>query len=329
MFGFKKNKIIVLLSALCSIALLAGVCVFFARVEDRTPPLWLLFSVCALSAAFIAAAHIKLIRSNALAERQMRAVLFSDDARHKEMSAQDIIQLLEEYKASAGREYAAEALRSRAEVSALQSQINPHFLYNTLDGIRSLALKSDARTVAEMTEALSSMFRYSISPHGDTVTLADELENVDSYLLIQQYRFPDKFSLSYELGEDEKKMLRCRMPRLTIQPVVENSIQHGLQNKRGKGAIAISGFLTQNRLVLRISDDGDGMTQETLDALNAKLQLDNNAEASAVSARKTGIALANVNRRIKLQCGPQYGLFVSSEYGVGTAVDIQLPFHPI
>lgn len=237
-------------------------------------------------------------------------------------------QMMEAVKRASQDEYEAQNLRSQAEIFALQSQINPHFLYNTLDTIRSHALLCDAGDIAAMTESLSTLFRYSISRPGEMATLKEELDNVRNYLLIQQYRFPDKVEYLVEGAEDEA-ILNYQMPILTIQPIVENAIHHGLEMKIGKGLIRLRVFCTENRIILMISDNGLGMSEERLACLRQRLDgvRDGQEEHSGTGRRrKGGIALVNVDRRLKFYYGQQYGLRVRSTLGVGTMVEINLPF---
>ncbi len=226
------------------------------------------------------------------------------------------------------RQYSAEILKRQAEFSALQSQINPHFLYNTLEAIRGQALIEGVEDIAEMTEALSTFFRYSISKKGDLVSLEDELSSVESYFVIQQFRFNNKFGFSIKYDETDSDILDYMLPKLTLQPIVENSIYHGLETKVGKGSITIRITSTEKRLIINISDDGEGMDKATQDNLNYKLHngLDQpDTQEQQGKPRHTGIALVNVNMRIKLLFGEEYGMSVSSTKGLGTEVEIVLP----
>ena len=219
-------------------------------------------------------------------------------------------------------EDAASLLRQQAELDALQSQINPHFLYNTLDSIRGQALAEGAEDIANMTEALSTFFRYSISNRSNVVTLEEELENIRSYFMIQQFRFNNRFRL--EMPEFPKDLLEsCRLPKLTLQPILENTILHGMEGKIGQGVITLRVERTGNRTLITVSDDGAGMREETLLRLQAKLR----DEEPVPLERKqgSGIALPNVNRRIKLLFGPEYGVRIMSTLGLGTDVEITLP----
>lgn len=218
--------------------------------------------------------------------------------------------------------------KKQAEYLALQNQINPHFLYNTLEGIRSEALIAGLDSVAEMTEALATFFRYTISRVEHLVTLEDELANIENYYYIQQFRFGDKLALSIEYEHDDEQsqldMLQYQLPKLTLQPIVENSIYHGIERKIGKGNLIIRIGISDERMRIRISDDGLGMSEEQLKQMNEKLRrltLDDEEETS----QKGGIAVVNVNNRIKLLFGEEYGLIFYSREGVGTDVVITLP----
>lgn len=221
------------------------------------------------------------------------------------------------------RIYARKMLNKQAEIDALQSQINPHFLYNTLDSIRGKALMQDSEEIAEMTEALSTFFRYSISNRNNTVTLEEELENIQNYLKIQMFRFDNRFRLNI-IDIDQKVLEKCKLPKLTLQPIIENTILHGIERKLGSSTITISATKTEKRFILTISDNGCGMSEETLLSLQAKMRGEDNSSLE-YSSKRTGIALPNVNRRIKLLFGEEYGLKVLSTLGLGTDVEIILP----
>lgn len=215
--------------------------------------------------------------------------------------------------------------KKQAQYLALQNQINPHFLYNTLEGIRSEALCAGVDGVASMTEALATFFRYTISNIDRLVTLEDELANIENYYIIQKYRFGEKLHLQIEYG-DELSILNLHMPKLILQPIVENAIYHGLEGKMEKGTLIIRIEYTSKRLIIRVSDNGMGIFQGRLDELNSKL-LTNNLEdiTDSQSGERGGIALLNVNNRIKLLMGEEYGIFIQSKKNVGTDVEITLP----
>lgn len=157
------------------------------------------------------------------------------------------------------------ATKKQAQYLALQNQINPHFLYNSLEGIRGEAITAGLNSVAEMAEALGIFFRYTISNVENLVTLEDELTNIENYYFIQQYRFGERLNLSIEYDcEDKAEVLKYRLPKLTLQPIVENSIFHGIERKMGKGHVHIKIETTPKRLIVTISDDGLGMKEERL-----------------------------------------------------------------
>lgn len=234
------------------------------------------------------------------------------------------------------KEYRIEESKRQAEYLALQSQINPHFLYNTLEAIRGDALSSGMSAVSEMTEALGTFFRYSVSGGQALVTLEDELGNVENYFLIQRYRFGDR--LSYAV-RNEDNVLDCAIPKLTLQPIIENAIYHGIECKLGPGRIDIIIEPTQSRLIINVIDDGVGIGEDTLNYLNGAMnprfpdmteegEAQGNgpgAEAGGPGRVSSGIGLINVNNRIKLIFGDDYGLRISSALGVGTDVEITLP----
>lgn len=212
----------------------------------------------------------------------------------------------------------------QAQYLALQNQINPHFLYNTLEGIRGEALSAGLDHVAQMTEALATFFRYTISNMEDLVTVEAELSNIENYYLIQQYRFGQRIHLEINCDEEDRaEIYQCRIPKLTLQPIVENSIVHGIESKVGRGHLWIRFHLTQKRLIITVSDDGVGMEADVVEKLNrqlGKIRLN-----SGHSEGKGGIALVNVSNRIKLLFGEQYGLCVYSTSGTGTDVEVTLP----
>ena len=216
--------------------------------------------------------------------------------------------------------------KRQAQYLALQNQINPHFLYNTLDSIRSEALVSGLDTVADMTEALSVFFRYTISKVENLVSVEEELQNCETYFRIQQYRFGSRLELAITCDPEEREELyRCRLPKLTLQPILENSIIHGTETKIGVGHLSIHLERTQKRLLIRVSDDGVGMDEETLARLNEKLGRSMLEFSAKHQQSKGGLALVNVDNRIQLLFGEEYGLHVYSVEGMGTDVEIVLP----
>lgn len=215
--------------------------------------------------------------------------------------------------------------KRQAQYLALQNQINPHFLYNTLESIRGEALIAGMDNIADMTEALAKFFRYTITKVENLVSVEEELDNCETYFLIQQYRFGSRLKLHilYE-EENRENIMNCRIPKLTLQPVLENSIIHGTELKIGTGNLTIRFELTDKRLIIRISDDGIGMDEQTLAKLNRQLGRGGKALAE-YGEKKGGIALVNVNNRIHLLFGEEYGMHIYSIQGKGTDVEVTLP----
>ncbi|MDO5785836.1 MAG: histidine kinase [Eubacteriales bacterium] len=204
-----------------------------------------------------------------------------------------------------------------AKYLALQNQINPHFLYNTLEAIRADALLADCENIAETTEALATFFRYTISNVQESVTFSDELDNVENYFTIQRCRFGDKLSMEVEI--ENERLLEAKMPKLILQPLVENAIVHGLEDKIEHGTVWIIVENSDKTLFLRVKDDGVGISEEQVEKLNAQFsRVDTIAQSG-------GIALRNVNSRIRLMFGEDYGLRIYSAKGVGTECSATLP----
>ena len=203
----------------------------------------------------------------------------------------------------------------KAEFELLQSQINPHFLYNTLDAIVWLAESGEKEKVVSTVSSLSNFFRASLNQGKDIVTIKEDIGHVRSYLEIQQIRYQD--ILDYEIDVPEN-VYPYLIPKITIQPLVENALYHGIKNKRGKGKITITGEKFDDYVTITIADNGQGITEDRL-----KVVLNNINNRS--ESEKTTYGLYNVNERIRLDFGEEYGINIDSEYGKGTKVSIKLP----
>ncbi|MBR4457813.1 MAG: sensor histidine kinase [Clostridia bacterium] len=200
----------------------------------------------------------------------------------------------------------------RAELELLQAQINPHFLYNTLDSIAILAESDRGEDVIDMVTSLSTFFRNSLNRGEDIISLRSELNQSRAYLEIQQIRYSDILTWSIDVAEE---ILDCPVPKLILQPLIENALYHGIKNRRGLGSIAITGGAEGESIVLRVRDNGAGMSPEQL----AQLQ------SGVYEEHHSGLGLKNVHQRIRLYCGEPYGLSFESERGVGTTVTVRLP----
>lgn len=244
--------------------------------------------------------------------------------------AQTIDFLLNTITDMLNREYKANFLKKQAELSMLQSQINPHFLYNTLESIRALALRVGAYDVEKMTKSLSNMFRYTISCKELGVTIQEELANVDNYYTIQNYRFSGRFTYIKEFKENSPLLMNYYMPKMILQPLVENAIHHGLEPKIGKGEFSIRVIETKRKLLITVSDTGIGIPMQKLIETNAKLKKNRTTENQYLKGNINpvihgGLALLNVNERILLYFGDEYGITLYSKEGLGTDVEVILP----
>ena len=197
------------------------------------------------------------------------------------------------------------------ELQLIQAQVNPHFLYNTLDTIGWLIEGGMTDDAVEMISSLSIFFRTSLSKGNDIIPLSEEERHTLSYLEIQQYRYRD--ILEFEINIP-KELSGIPVPKLSIQPLAENALYHGIKNRRGKGKILIEGREEEDALVLTVSDNGQGMTPERLHEVQEAIR----------TGERAGFGLAAVAERIALYYGPGYGMKIFSEEGKGTTVEIRL-----
>lgn len=235
----------------------------------------------------------------------------------------DMGEILTKFTKLTNRDEAIELTKNQAQYLALQNQINPHFLYNTLEAIRSEALAEGVESIAQATEALATFFRYTITNVKNLILLEDELLNAENYFIIQHYRFGEKISMKIDYDKSDPKVLQYMLPKLILQPIIENAIVHGLENKISPGSIIIKVQTTQSRLIINVIDDGLGMSTDVLDKLNKKIAIPFAVQEN--NEKKGGIALVNVNNRIQLLCGEEYGIRVSSSINLGTDMEITLP----
>lgn len=204
--------------------------------------------------------------------------------------------------------------REQLELRLMQEQINPHFLYNTLEIIIWLAESGDKEKVIGVVKSLSRFFRVVLSQGHAVVSVREELACIESYLYIQQIRYAD--ILSYEIDAAEST-LGFEIQKLSLQPLVENALYHGIKNKRGGGKICVKVRLAGKRLHVRVSDTGIGMSADKLEAL--RQTIDNARPASS------GFGLSNIQKRVQLAYGDQYGIAIQSVPGEGTDVVLQIP----
>lgn len=203
--------------------------------------------------------------------------------------------------------------KRKSELKALQSQINPHFLYNTLDSIIWMAEGKKNEEVVLMTASLARLLRQSISNEDEVVPIANEVEYARGYLTIQKMRYKDKLEFQIEV---DSSILYIPLIKLVIQPIIENAIYHGLKYKESKGLLIVKGFMKDGNAVLQVIDDGVGMDEETLAHIYDKHK---------VNYHSNGVGVYNVQKRLKLYYGEDYGITYTSELGKGTTATITIP----
>ena len=231
---------------------------------------------------------------------------------------QSFKRMLAEIRQLIDRNVREQREKRKSELNALQAQINPHFLYNTLDSIIWMAEDGNTKDVVLMTSSLARLLRRSISNKNEIVTLREEVEYTQSYLVIQKMRYKDKLEYAFDLDE---RVLGIEIVKLLIQPLVENAIYHGLKYKEdGKGMLAVSVAKEQDDIVIRVMDNGVGMTKE---------QLDHIFDERVIDHKRNGVGVLNVHRRIQLHYGPEYGLSFESQEGLGTTATIRIPYRTL
>lgn len=210
----------------------------------------------------------------------------------------------------------------KSDLRALQAQINPHFLYNTLDSILWLAQSEKKDQVVQMVMALSKLFRISLSKGKDLITLEKEIEHLQSYLTIQQMRYRD--ILDYQIDIDSS-LHSLHILKMTLQPIVENALYHGLKNKRGKGLIRITAALEdEDNFLIKVEDNGKGISETRLQELRKDLMEPHVPQVTGNEV-SGGFGLHNVHRRIRIYYGEAYGVQINSSEGEGTDVTIRIP----
>lgn len=234
--------------------------------------------------------------------------------------AKGLNKMTQELQGHIQKVYIAEIRQREAEIEALKTQIEPHYLYNTLDVIRMTAITKDDMETAEMIDGLSGQLKYLIGGVRDMVTLQGELDSVRNYFKIIKIRYENRFTLEVDVPEE---LLDFEVPQLILQPVVENAVKYGLRPKDGEGVVAIQGAKEEECLIITVMDNGVGMSEERMDYVQ---QLLNSPETvKHAKSKRASIGLKNVYDRIKLIFGDQYHMEISSYEGIGTIVKYRLP----
>jgi two-component system sensor histidine kinase YesM len=226
---------------------------------------------------------------------------------------QRVQSMMEEIEELHNQTYNALIKSKKAEIHALQAQINPHFLYNTLESLNGLALSRMQFDISEVITMLGKFFRASFNKGNEIITLQNELDHVQAYIRVQNFRYSEKFHFFLSFEEDVSKFY---VPKFILQPIVENAINHGLKQQKEQGTIVISGEEQSGVLTLHITDDGQGITPERLREIS---------EAFNKEETKLTYGLKNVHERLKLRYGDNYGVQIVSETGLYTTVTLKLP----
>lgn len=230
-------------------------------------------------------------------------------------------QMLDSLQDMIAKVYVAEIREKDARLVALQAQINPHFLFNTLTILKSLGRKGASEDVVEVTESLAHLFRYSLYDWNRTVELREELHLIESYIKIQKYRFQDRFGFEQDIPED---LLDAQVLRLMIQPLVENAVVHGLEKRKSGGIVSVRVNASDDTLVITVTDNGVGMDAKIQEKLSRRID-EGAMRGSATDEEHMGIALVNIQQRLRLVYGSEYGLSFRNGAMEGTIVMLRLP----
>jgi two-component system sensor histidine kinase YesM len=219
--------------------------------------------------------------------------------------------------------YREQLTRKEAELKALQSQINPHFLFNTLEAINWMAQLNNVPEISSTVSDLSDLMEASIGRDDRLISISEEFTYADKYISLQKRRFGDRIELIKNVQEEAAEI---KIPRLLIQPLVENAVYHGVERIRGTGIVKLNAFKTEDKVSIEVIDNGAGMNRDELEQLNERLSMDNDTYFKKLGEKKSkSIGIENVNRRIKLFYGENYGLVIESEEGNYTKATVTIP----
>ena len=224
-------------------------------------------------------------------------------------------KMLDEIERLISQEYESKLLLNKAEYMALQAQINPHFLYNTLDTMSSIASIQDCEVVSTLCQSLSSIFRYSLDMKHPQSTVAKEINHLKTYIYVMNVRMREEVKYSFHI---EEAVLQDSIPRISLQPLVENALNHGLKNKHGEKTVEIRAEERDGLLCISVTDNGVGMDSEEINR-----RLEENDKDRVESGNSIGIY--NINARMKMFYGEEYGVHVESKIGEGCRVMLQIP----
>lgn len=219
--------------------------------------------------------------------------------------------------------YREQITRKEAELKALQSQINPHFLFNTLESINWMAQLNNVPEISDTVSDLSTLLEASIGRDDRLIAIEEEFMYIDKYIALLKRRFEDKITLHKEV---DPQVLYFKIPRLLIQPLIENAVYHGVENSRGKGIITLVANIQDDLIIIEVIDNGNGISAEDLIKLNKSLNMDNDTYFKSLGNKKNkSIGIDNVNRRIKLFYGEKFGIKIESKLSIYTKITVCLP----
>lgn len=219
--------------------------------------------------------------------------------------------------------YREQLTRKEAELKALQSQINPHFLFNTLEAINWMAQLNKVPEISNTVSDLSDLMEASIGRDDRLISIKEEFTYADKYISLQKRRFGDRIELIKNI---EPEVNNIKIPRLLVQPLIENAVYHGIECTRGKGVINLNAIKQGDNILIEVIDNGAGMEREDLEQLNERLSMDSDTYFKTLGSKKNrSIGIENVNRRIKLFYGENFGLVIDSELGKYTKAVVSIP----
>lgn len=228
---------------------------------------------------------------------------------------QSFNEMLDQMEVLISQEYETKLLLNRAEYKALQAQINPHFLYNTLDTMSSIAQIQNCPEVSGLSQSLSNIFRYSLDMKNPFSTVAKEIVHLKNYIYVMNVRMRDNVKYTFDIDET---VLQDTVPRISIQPLVENALNHGLRNTRGEKAVIVCAQVREGNLWISVQDNGVGMDAAKVNEILEKNDIN-------LVEKGSSIGLNNINARMKMLYGKEYGIHVESEVGKGTRIYLKIP----
>ncbi|MDO4174923.1 MAG: histidine kinase [Eubacteriales bacterium] len=277
-----------------------------------------------LTRTLVAPINRMIVHVHRISEGQFQSVARREEKTELDYLENSILDMQDNILQLMEQERQREEDKQQLEIRVLQEQMNPHFLYHTLNTIRLMATMQGKQSIAKMTETLIQLLRANLSLRESEVSVAQELDFLESYMYIQNISQKGRLQWSYH--EIQPELLQQKVPKLLLQPLAENAIAHGFANQPDTGIITLSGSRQGDTMIIHMQDNGSGMTPERLKAVQLSLRSpDISPEAQTEHAH--GMALVNVQKRIWLHYGKQYGLTIDSKEHHGCRVTIRLPFH--